>query len=124
MFKWETMSDYETRQMDAISLILSNHVKLLEFLFKQEKAELRYSPEKLIKLSGAFSSGEKVLVRVALDFWSGSGNARVWELMEKLDPRSFENVLLGLQYLGGNARCAGTPSRRRLKLDSFEAVAN
>ena len=31
------------------------------------------------------SSGEDLLVRVALDLWSGSGDAKVWELVEILD---------------------------------------
>jgi len=45
------------------------------------------------------SDGEKVLIRIALDIWSGSGDAKVWELIETLDDYNFSNVLKGLAVL-------------------------
>ena len=35
MFSWKVTEYYEWKQIEAISLILSNHYKLLEFLFEK-----------------------------------------------------------------------------------------
>jgi hypothetical protein len=110
MFCWKTAESYEWKQIEAISIVLSNHYKLLEFLFEKERPNLRNSPEQLLEWSLGFSSGEQVLVRVALDIWSNSGSARVSDLLISLDQSNFENVLLGLQYLGGSESCGGTSS--------------
>ena len=107
MFCWKSAQDYEWRQIEAISLVLSKHYKLLEFLFEKQRPRLRRSPEDLLEESLCFSSGERTLIRVALDFWSGSGNAKIWELFETLDQGNFENVLVGLQYLGVKSHGGG-----------------
>src|SRR4051794_32454833 len=96
METWREVTVSERRQYDLIALIFSNHPKLLEFFFEKNQARLSLPPEAMLKELGCFSSGEQVLLRVALDMWSGSGNAFVWQLIETLDHDTFYKVLKAL----------------------------
>ena len=106
MESWREATRTERRQYRIICLIFSNHPKLLEFFFDPEKPRVRFEPMDMLKGAGCFSSGEQVLIRVALDVWSGSGNAKIWQLLEKLDHDNFSNVLKALDswrhYMSAN----------------------
>lgn len=60
------------------------------FLFHHQEQRLTASPSELMLDAGAFSRGEQILIQIALDFWSGTGSARLHEILEKLDD---ENIL-------------------------------
>ncbi|MBT8373539.1 MAG: hypothetical protein KJN80_01365, partial [Deltaproteobacteria bacterium] len=72
-------------------LILNNHPKLKDYLFY--RGRLRDEPSKLILCSKSFSSGEQVLVKIALDFWDNSANALLRDVYQALDFDNFRNVL-------------------------------
>lgn len=99
MKTWEQATVRDCLLGEAISLVLLNHPNILEFLFDPIRAKLRKSPDELLQLSKSFSSGERILVRVALDIWNGSGNATVWQILESLDDHNLANVLNGLSFL-------------------------
>lgn len=96
METWREATRAERRLYILISAIFRNHPKLLEFFFERDRAKISFDPETMLREAGCFSSGEQVLIRVALDMWSGSGNATVWQLLEILDYESFSNVLKAL----------------------------
>lgn len=96
---WEEASSGECLRGEAISLILLDLPHLEGFLFHPTEARLRASPEVILRLSKSYSSGEQVLIRVALDVWSGQGGARVSDLIDRLDPSNLRNVLNGLRFL-------------------------
>jgi hypothetical protein len=100
MIKWESVGKTELKLLEAIRILFSQHPYLLEFLFDPLEPKLRLAPEELLEDGYGLSSGEDVLVRVGMDIWSGSGDARIWELMEILDDQNMKNVLLALEYLG------------------------
>ena len=85
--------------METLNIIFVGHSKLLQSLFDNEAARLREEPEFLLARAGGFSSGEQVLVRIGLDLWSGSGDVKLWHIIESLDDVTYENVLLGLRHL-------------------------
>jgi hypothetical protein len=93
MQTWRDATRTEQRQYQLIASIFFKHPKLLEFFFQKRSAQMQFSPENMLKEMRCFSSGEQVLIRVAMDVWSGSGNAKVWQLLEKLDHENFSNVL-------------------------------
>ena len=107
MFCWKFVSASQHRRIEAISLLLSNDYPLLEFLFEQDQPQLRAAPEELMSNSWPFSAGEMLLVRLALDLWNESGDVRICEALERLDGIRFQNLLLSLEYLGGNIECGG-----------------
>ena len=96
MQTWRKATVSEQRQYQLISQIFFKHPKLLEFFFEKHEARMRFAPEEMLKEIGAFSSGEQLLVRVAMDIWSGSGNTKLWRLIEQLDHDNFSNVLKAL----------------------------
>ena len=99
MLNWKRANRYEVRMQDTLNLIFGNHLQLLEFLFDKERPQLRLEPECLLSESGVFSSGEKILVRVGLDLWNGSGGVSLWDIVERLDVNNYRNVLAGLLNL-------------------------
>jgi hypothetical protein len=99
MLNWKDTSQEEQRLKLVMEWIFRNHPQLLEFLFKSNIPYLRDEPEKLIVEAGAFSSGEKVLIQVALDLWNGSGKALFWDVIHRLDTRNQNSVFVALQYL-------------------------
>lgn len=99
MLNWLGAGRHERRMQEVLNLIFRKHPKLLDFLFQQDQPQLRLESEHLLFDAGAFSSGEKILVRLALDLWDGSGNVRLWDIIERLDDENYRNVLLGLRHL-------------------------
>ena len=83
----------------AISLLLANDPRLLDFIFTEDRLELQASPQELLAASACFSSGQKVLIQVALDFWSGLGGASLENIVSILDLERFEGFLLALECL-------------------------
>ena len=99
MLDWQGTGRSERRMMESLNLIFAGHSKLLEFLFEPDRPRLRQAPEILLDQASGYSSGESILIRVALDLWSGSGDVLLWEIIEKLDERTFAGVIAGLGYL-------------------------
>ena len=100
MIRWKTATKTDQRLLEIIGHMFCKHLYLLDFFFDPNEPRLRQLPEELLKESAVMSSGEDLLVRVALDLWSGSGDARVWELIEILDGENFVYVLRSLYELG------------------------
>ena len=99
MFRWENATKTDARLLKCISQVFAKHPYLLKFLFEPDRPRLRLIAEDLLTESRDMSSGEDLLVRVALDLWSGSGEAHVWELIEILDDQNLLNVVGGIRFL-------------------------
>jgi len=105
MLHWTPSSHSETRLIEAVSIALSKHDDLMEFLFDPSRPQLRATPDQLVRESSGFSSGERLLIRIALDLWNASGEVKIGDLLKVLDQENFENVLVALQYLGADTPC-------------------
>jgi len=99
MLNWKGPGRHERRMQEVFNLIFQNHPQFLEFLFEGERARLRLEPEELLIEAGAFSLGEQILIRVALDLWSGQGHVHLWDMVELLDDGNYHHVLAGLRHL-------------------------
>ena len=102
MESWENASDSERKTYESISHVFSSCPHLLNNFFEKDKPKIRFRSEKMLAQACGLSSGEIVLVKVALDIWSGSGNAYVWELIETLDGQNFYSVLNALVLIRRN----------------------
>lgn len=96
---WHRANRTERLQCDVIARVFRHHPHLIEFLFDPDEPCLRLPPLELLRAARDLSHGEQTLIKVALDIWSGSGNAKVWQLIEILDERNFCAVLEALAYL-------------------------
>ncbi len=99
MKTWKDASVFELQTYEAIARVFRQHSYLLDLFFEKETSRIRQHAEKMLQQVSHFSHGEIVLIKVALDIWSGSGNALVWEVLEVLDRQNFFNVLSGLANL-------------------------
>jgi hypothetical protein len=99
MLNWREPGRHQNRMMETLNIIFAQHGELLEFLFEKDCPRLRQEPEVLLERSWGYSSGQQILIRTALDLWSGGGDVKIWQVIEGLDDSTYENVLLGLLHL-------------------------
>ena len=101
MESWQKATNSERHLYQAIGLVFLKHPELLEFFFEKTQPRIRFIAEDMRKEAAGYSSGQQILIRVALDMWSGSGNAKIWQMLETLDPDNFRNCLKALGFLKG-----------------------
>jgi hypothetical protein len=99
VLNWKRTNRYELRMQKTLNLIFRKHPALVDSIFDKERPRLRCEPERILMECGVFSSGEKILIRVALDLWNGSGGVSLWDVVERLDVDNYRNVLRGLLNL-------------------------
>lgn len=55
----------------------------------------------LFIVAQTMSRGEQLLIRIAHDLWTSSGDVGIWELTRRLDPGAFNRVLGALRMCRG-----------------------
>lgn len=91
----------DVKLFECIQILLKDHPKLLDFLFHPHHPQLNAPGPVLRKRARCFSSGELILVKVALDMWDGSGNALLSDVYEILDGQHYFQVLKAIEALKG-----------------------
>ena len=99
MLNWKNTNRYQQRMQESLNWVFRYSPWLLDFLFEKERPQLRQYPEWLLLQSGNFSGGERVLVRVGLDLWNGTGRVSLWDVIERLDVYNYQGVVAGLGHL-------------------------
>lgn len=99
MFKWENACQTDIERLEIIACLLKKHPKLLHVLFDRNCPRLRLSLEEIKDMTGVLSSGEKVLIKMAMDIWDGHGGALFKEIYTVLDSVNFENTMDALKLL-------------------------
>jgi hypothetical protein len=84
-FRWKNASADQILLYQCISLLLGYDKRLIEFVFDPGKPKIRKRAGILREDAFFFSHGEQLLIRAALDFWSGSGQLALWEMLEVWD---------------------------------------
>jgi hypothetical protein len=88
---WINASSSDRKLYLIIETMLQEHPKLREYLFHPTRAELAGPPDELLR--NPYSSGEKLLIQVAIDLWSnGSGGTLLMDL-NRLDGDNLMRVL-------------------------------
>jgi hypothetical protein len=119
MIFWKKATKIELKLLRAISIIFRKDPYLFLALFDPDEPVLSDSIENLLEFSGeTFSAQQDILFRVAMDVWSGGGQACVWELIEYLDDARLRDVLEALRFLGTKFNGWDGPVCRQLKTDS------
>ena len=99
MKSWINPSSSDQKIFEIIQRALRKHSKLLTLIFDPHKARLAAAPEQILYEAEAFSSGEFLLTKVALDLWSASGNANIYDLLTVLDEDNFIFVIQAILQL-------------------------
>lgn len=92
--KWINSTHSDGRRALRICQMVEQNPKLAPWIFHPTKPELRADPDVLLT-EGGLSSGERVLVRVALDLWSDAGATPLMDLA-RLDPDNLNRVFEAL----------------------------
>ena len=84
--KWKY---YDKAEMDLLLSIKEmfgyRYKHLLKFLFHLREPILIDDSVKILKEANVLSSGEQILLQLALDIWDGSGNCKIKDLFKTLD---------------------------------------
>lgn len=98
---WKSANETENGLLRAITILFGNDEKLLNFLFDPKVPKIRKRAGILRDESWELDDREQLLVRTALDIWSGSGHVQIWELLENLDEKNLSNCIVALCELNG-----------------------
>jgi hypothetical protein len=104
IFAWKNASADELKLIEVISKLLDDNEQLLTFLFESTLPKLRKRAGVLKEDSWKFTGEEALLIRVALDIWSGSGHVQLWELIEGWRPEDWRRFILLIMELGDVAK--------------------
>ena len=102
MLNWKNASNHDLKLLKAIKMLFGDDEKFLNFLFHPTRSKLSDSPENLKERMACFSSGEQLLLLVAMDIWGTYGGIHFDDLYTKLCPQSLQNCLHALAYLKRN----------------------
>jgi hypothetical protein len=95
-YRWKNASVDEMLLYQCISLLLGFDKRLIEFVFDPERPKIRKRAGVLREDAFFFSHKEQLLIRAALDFWSGSGQLALWEMLEGWDLETWERFTRAL----------------------------
>lgn len=88
-----------TKLITAVGLIFSFDEHWLNFFYSHQNAGLRLGPEEMLMEARCFSSGEQIMIRVALDLWTHGSYASLSSVAETLDWENLTRVLLAIMTL-------------------------
>ena len=75
--------------------LLDSDPGLTSFLFEEPTVlRLRSSPAEIANDTWELSNQDQILIRVALDIWSGQGNAFLWEVLKGLNQDALARLAL------------------------------
>jgi len=92
-YRWRDASVNQHLLYQCISLLLGYDKRLVEFVFDPKKPQIRKRAGVLREDAFFFSHGEQLLIRAALDFWSGSGQLALWEMLETWDSATWSRFM-------------------------------
>lgn len=87
------------RIYNAVCVLLSHNERLLEFIFEPGGKRLRQRAGILKEDSWNFEEHEQLLIRVALDLWSGSGHVQLWEMTEAWDRNDWQRFQAAIELV-------------------------
>jgi len=95
---WTNACQGDLKRAYAIYVLMEQHPDLMAWLFCEGQPELQASPEEILNRASALSADEGILIRLALDLWSGNGGTQVVDL-KRLDPGNFKSALAAIQHI-------------------------
>ncbi len=87
------------RSYNAVCVLLGHNERLLEFIFEPGDKRLRQRAGILKEDFWNFEEHEQLLIRVALDLWSGSGHVQLWEMTEAWDRNDWQRFQAAIELV-------------------------
>jgi hypothetical protein len=103
---WANASRSDQKLFRIVASVAGDHPGLLDFLFDSTLPRLRQPADELMKAARGFPSGERLIVKLAIDLWCEQGQIFVHELLILEDPL-FSKALSALRELHGSSTGPG-----------------
>ena len=75
-------------RISSIQILFRHDERLCRLLFHHQERRLRATAAEILQEARLLAREDRILVQVGLDFWSGSGAARIPAVVEHLDDKS------------------------------------
>ena len=98
-FSWDCVSFPDSRRLETISLLIRANEPLLRFIFDLKRPRLRDDAKILLKEAQKLSSGERLLIQAAIDFWRGEGNTRLSDILRDWDTSNLVSFVRAICHL-------------------------
>jgi len=98
---WIDASPEEIRLANSIGMLVGFDQTLSDFIFDREHPKLRKRPGLLRDESWKFEDFDRYKIMAALDFWSGSGHLKLFEMLEEWDRDGWIDFIKGVCLLKG-----------------------
>jgi len=92
-YSWQNASASEVVIYQCVSLLCDYDKRLIDFIFDPKRPRIRKRAGILIEDAWGFSHGEQLLIRAALDLWSGNGHLALWEMLETWDDATWARFI-------------------------------
>lgn len=92
---WTQVTRSDRRLFKIISTLVGNESRILTFLFDTQFPRLRGPADEIIKSARGMSSGDYLLVKLAVELWCEQGQIPVHELLS-FDEPFFSRALTAL----------------------------
>jgi hypothetical protein len=96
---WSHATLAETRRLEAIYILFGGDDSLLDFFFHHTEPGLRLPTAALLKAAARLDAEEFQLVSVGVGIWSGTGGARVGDVVRQLDDDRLTNFIKSISHL-------------------------
>jgi hypothetical protein len=90
---WPQADPIDLEILNKVKTLLTGHEHLLELIFHSARAELSDSAENIKGQAAHLSSGEYLLLLLAMDLWNGSGEVLFKNVFEALDYPHLERAI-------------------------------
>lgn len=99
MIRWKNPSQDDLIRLRAIQIMFGDEFDFTEFLFHPKQPRLSDSSKNLKEAMRSFSSGEQVLILIAMDIWASEGGIHFDDLYRKMSSRSLNHCLKAINYI-------------------------
>lgn len=89
----ETTCTGDFKRLRIIQDLFTDFPDMVDWLFKTDKPEIFDEPEVVLAKAGALSSGQQILVQMALAIWCWHDGPKIVDVCRRLDGKNFKAVL-------------------------------
>lgn len=93
MIQWPNASEGDLKRLEIIKGIFVQDPEFVDWLFLKDKPEMFADAETVLEKAGAFSSGQQILIRVALAVWFWHDCTNIVDICRRLDGKNFQAVM-------------------------------
>ena len=96
---WNNACESDKFNREALLILFEGYENLFNLLLDPDYPKLNYPASRINRYCRGLSSGEKLLINIGLDIWSGEGKIHFNDLYQILSDENFKRIIRVLLYL-------------------------